>query len=155
MNDQTKVAVTISMMASMCSLSRSRFNQLIGTAFPYPLYSVATRRPFYDEELQKVCLEVRRRNCGADGKPVLFYAKQHSQAPRLTPKRKPVAKPKPQPHDDGLMDILEGVRSLGLSMTTYSQVEAAVKTAFPNGTSGISPGEVIRAVFLGLQRQDR
>ena len=31
------------------------------------------RRPFYHEELQAVCLDVRRRNCGIDGKPVLFY----------------------------------------------------------------------------------
>jgi len=26
--------------------------RLIGSAFPYPLYSVSTRRPFFDEELQ-------------------------------------------------------------------------------------------------------
>ena len=63
-------------MARMVGLSRSRFHQLIGTTFPWPLYSVSTRRPFYDEELQKCCLEVRRRNCGIDGKPVLFYSRR-------------------------------------------------------------------------------
>jgi hypothetical protein len=71
--DNTKAVVSISEMARMVGLSRSRFHQLIGTTFPWPLYAVSTKRPFYDEELQKLCLEVRRRNCGIDGKPVLFY----------------------------------------------------------------------------------
>jgi hypothetical protein len=154
MFDQMKAAVTISEMARMCSLSRSRFYQLIGTAFPYPLYSLSTKRPFFDEDQQNICLEVRRRNCGVDGRPVLFYAKQHSLTPRPMPKRKPVAKPKAPTHDDGLLDILEGVRSLGLTMTNYAQVEAAVKSAFPNGTREVPKGEVIRAVFLTLARQN-
>lgn len=154
MIEQVKAAVTISEMARMVSLSRARFYQLIGSTFPWPLYAVSTRRPFYDEELQKVCLEVRRRNCGVDGRPVLFYAKQHSLPPRPTIKRKPVAKPKAPIHDDGLLDILEGVRSLGLCMATYSQVEAAVETAFPDGMREVPQGEVIRAVFLKLARQN-
>jgi hypothetical protein len=70
------------------------------------------------------------------------------------PKRKPAVKPREHSLDDALLDILEGVRALGLTMTTYAQVEAAVKSAFPNGTSGVSPGEAIRAVFLTLARQN-
>ena len=155
MIEQTKAAITVADMARMVGLSRARFYQLIGTAFPWPVYSVTSRRPFFNEALQQVCLEVRRRNCGVDGRPVLFYARQHSQAPRPTPKRKPISRPKATVPDDGLLDILEGVRALGLTMTTYAQVEAAVRTAFPTGTSGVSAGEVIRAVFLALQRQDR
>src|SRR5262245_51023140 len=72
-------------MARMAGLSRSRVRQLIGTALPYPVYSVETRRPFYDEQAQKLCLDVRRRNCGIDGKPVLFYARY---APRAISKRR-------------------------------------------------------------------
>ena len=155
MIDQMKAAVTISEMARMVNLSRARFYQLIGTAFPWPIYSVSTKRPFFDADLQNICLEVRRRNCGADGRPVLFYAKQLSLKPRPTSRRKSVAKPKAPPPDDGLLDILEGIRALGLSMATYAQVEAAVKAAFPEGTREVSSGEVIRAVFLALQRQDR
>ena len=65
---ETKAAVTVAEMGRMCGLSRARFYQLIGATFPMPVYDVATRRPFYDEEAQKVCLEVRRRNCGIDGR---------------------------------------------------------------------------------------
>lgn len=153
MIDQVKAAVTVAEMARMVGLSRARFYQLIGTAFPYPIYSVATKRPFFNEEAQNLCLDVKRRNCGVDGRPVLFYAKQLSLNPRPTTRRKSVTKPKSASPDDGLLDILEGVRSLGLS-TTYAQVEAAVKSAFPNGTREVSSGEVIRAVFLALTRQN-
>ena len=71
---ETKAAVSCSEMARMCGLSRQRFAQLQGTTFPWPLYDVATRRPFYPEDVQKVCLEVRRRNWGIDDRPILFYA---------------------------------------------------------------------------------
>jgi hypothetical protein len=153
MSETTKAAITISDMARMVGLSRARFYQLIGTAFPWPVYSLATKRPYFSEELQRICLDVRRRNCGVDGRPVLFYARQLSLTAKPRPKRKPVAKKTPTP-DDGLLDILEGVRALGLSMTTYAQVEAVVKSAFPQGTRELPPGEVIRAVFLSLQRQN-
>ena len=84
MNAEIKAAVTVSEMSRMCGLSRARFYQLIGSAFPHPVYDVATRRPYYDEEAQKVCLEVRRRNCGINGVPILFYAKR---LPVALPKR--------------------------------------------------------------------
>ena len=155
MIDQLKAAVTVAEMARMCGLSRARFYQLIGTAFPHPVYSLVTKRPFFTQELQEVCLAVRKRNCGVDGRPVLFYARGLSLKPRPTTRRKSVAKPKAPPPDDGLLVILEGVRALGLTMVTYAQVEAAVKSAFPQGTREVSSGEVIRAVFLALQRQDR
>ena len=75
-HEPTKAAVTVAEMARMVGLSRARFYQLLGTAFPFPVYDVSTRRPAYVEEQQRVCLEVRRRNCGIDGKPVLFYARR-------------------------------------------------------------------------------
>ena len=72
MNIETKAAVTVAEMSRMCGLSRARFYQLIGNTFPWPVYDVATRRPFYDEEAQRMCLEVRRRNCGVDGDRFCF-----------------------------------------------------------------------------------
>jgi len=72
----TKAVVTVSEMAKMVGLSRARFYQLVeAEVFPAPVYQLSNRRPVYVEELQKVCLEVRRRNCGINGQPVLFYAK--------------------------------------------------------------------------------
>src|SRR6478736_5302516 len=89
---QTRAAVTVAEMARMVGLSRARFYQLIGTAFPHPLYDVATRRPVYTEEFQLTCLEVRRRNCGIDGKAILFYVRRPGttlSAPKV--RRKPTS----------------------------------------------------------------
>jgi hypothetical protein len=78
-----KTAVSISEMARIVGLSRQRFHQLIQAGvFPAPLYDIATRRPFYNEEMQQTCLEVRRRNCGINGKAVLFYSRRAVTASR-------------------------------------------------------------------------
>src|SRR5271166_3448958 len=91
---QTKAAVSVAEMAKMVRLSRARFYQLqqVGV-FPSPVYDVSTRRPIYVQELQEVCLEVRRRNCGINGKPVLFYAHRLG----ATPARPKASKPKLEP----------------------------------------------------------
>ena len=61
----------------MCGLSRQRFSQLVKAGvFPEPLRDGATGRPYYDGPGQEACLEVRRRNCGANGRVVLFYARR-------------------------------------------------------------------------------
>lgn len=148
MNDQLKAAVTIAEMARMCGLSRSRMYQLIGKAFPEPSRD-ESGRPYFDEEQQRTILEVRRRNCGIDGKPILFYAPRNSIS-GPTPKRRS----KPKPTTDEHADILEGVRALGLTAVTNTQVDQAIKESFPSGTDGVDQGEIIRGVFLSLKRQD-
>jgi hypothetical protein len=143
MGVETKTAVSVAEMTRMLGLSRARFYQLIGTAFPYPVYEVSTRRPYYDQEAQELCLEVRRRNCGIDGKPILFYA-------RRTPTTVPRKRPPSVQHLN--VELLEGLRALGLVVTS-AQVEAAIKELFPRGTP--EPGEVLRSVFVHLQKKSR
>lgn len=153
MNVELKDAVTVAEMARMVGLSRSRFYQLIGKTFPEPSRD-EQGRPFYVEEQQSVCLDVRRRNCGIDGKPILFYAARSAIAASTTrqpshqqpQKRKPAV---PQKHSE----IIDAVRALGLT-TTAAQVDQAIQNLFPNGTAGINSGEVIRAVFLSIKRQN-
>jgi hypothetical protein len=149
MSDQTKAVVSIAEMARMVGLSRGRFYQLIGTTFPAPIYDVATKRPFYPEELQLVCLEVRRRNCGIDGKPVLFYARRTTIAPKKGGSRPGAVKPR---HDDHA-DLCEGLKYLGLVTVTSAEVESAIKTLYPSGVGQTSQGEVLRALFLHLRAQ--
>ena len=143
MNIETKAAVTVAEMSRMCGLSRARFYQLIGTAFPYPVYDVSTRRPFYDEEAQRICLEVRRRNCGVDGRPILFYAKRLPVAPL---KRLP--RPAPESRNK-CSQLLDGLRALGLNASS-AQVESTVKEL---GLQGREDGEAVRAVFIHLKRK--
>jgi hypothetical protein len=148
MSDETKAVVTVVEMARMVRLSRQRLYQLMGTAFPYPLYDTGTRRPFYPADLQQVCLDVRRRNCGIDGKPVMFYATGHQ--PR---QQKPVGKRKPPARKRRYEGLIGGLTALGL-VVSQKQVAEAVKRLFPKGVEGKDQGEVLKAVFLFLKRQN-
>lgn len=149
MSDQLKSAVTVAEMARMVNLSRARFYQLMNQGvFPPPVYVVSTRRPIYVEEVQQVCLDVRRRNCGVNGQPVLFYARGNPVARTTKPTRK-ATKAK-----DQFPEIRAAVQSLGLTNASADEVTKAVKILYPNGVEGVSHPEVIRAVFLKLKRQE-
>ena len=149
--EKTKAVVTVAEMARMLGLSRARFYQLIGTALPHPIFDVRTRRPFYSEEQQRVCLEVRRRNCGIDGKPILFYARRGG-APSTSTRKSIKQKSKPSKE---LVAIIDAVRSLGLVNASADQIGSAIKILFPRGIESVDQAEVIRGVFVHLQRQNR
>lgn len=151
MIDQLKVAVTCAEMARMVSLSRARFYQLLAEGvFPQPNRSPETGRPFYDEEGQRLCLDVRRRNCGVNGKAVLFYARQ--MKPMNVPTK--TRQTKQATNDTHFEDVLDGVRALGLEQVTAKEVEQIVAELFPKGVEQADRGEVIRAVFLSKKRQE-
>lgn len=152
MTEETKAVVTVSEMARMVGLSRARFYQLQKAGiFPPPLYDVATHRPIYDEELQKVCLAVRKRNCGVNNKPILFYARRVPLTlPTSKPRKAKTTAPKIEQHPE----LVEALQALGLAGVTAAQVGAAVKEVFPQGTAGVDQAEVVRAVFLRLKRRD-
>lgn len=147
MDVELKAAITVAEMARMLGFSRSRFYQLIGKAFPQPSRD-ETGRPFYDEEAQKICLEVRRRNCGIDGRPILFYAPRSRTVSPV--KRSPKPKTEPTKHTA----VLDAVHALGLTTINAAQVDQIVKELFPSGIQQLAHGDVVRAVFLRLQRRD-
>jgi hypothetical protein len=146
-----KSAVSVAEMARMVALSRARFYQLMGSAFPFPLYDVATRRPYYPSELQEACLEVRRRNCGIDGKPVLFQRREGEVA-RMRPKQ---SGRKAAPDASRFRGLMAGLRSLGMAGVTAAQVQAALKELHVSDIENKDQGELLRAVFLHLKRQDK
>ena len=147
----SKTVVSVAEMARMVGLSRARFYQLVGEGiFPSPLYCVHTRRPFFSEEMQAVCMDVRKRNCGVNGKPILFYAARHPLGSQPRPVKKPKAEPKQK---NQYADLLDGLRGLGLDVTA-AQVEPVVKELFPAGIHNLDCGEVIRGVFLRMKRQN-
>ena len=150
MSVETKAVVSVAEMARMVGLSRARFYQLIGSAFPWPVYSLSTRRPLYDEEAQRLCLEVRRRNCGIDGRPIMFYARRLPIAsPSSRPRKLPVTR-KSEDHSE----LIEALRGLGLTTVSNDQVTAAIKEAFPNGIAAVDQTEIIRTVFVRIKRQN-
>jgi hypothetical protein len=148
---ETRAGVSVSEMARMVGLSRQRFRQLVQCGvFPQPQRDEASGRPYYDEPTQQQCLEVRKRNCGVNGQVVLFYARRLGTAPA-----KPKApKPKLEPRGKDVSALVDGLNALGLTTATAAQVQRVTEELYPQGTSGIDQGEVLRAVFLHLKRQN-
>src|SRR5262245_57731939 len=150
MSGQMKAIVTVSEMARMVGLSRARFYQLQKAGvFPAPSHQAG--RPVYTEDQQGVCLEVRRKNRGVNGEPVLFYARRRSIE---SPKRKRRADPLPAKNKD-ITAILDGLNALGLTTATAAQVFKVTEELFPQGTDGHDQAEVLRAVFLRLKRRNQ
>jgi len=143
-----KAAVSVSEMAEMCDLSRSRWYELVEAGvFPAPVVLLPIKRPVYDRTLIEKCLEIKRTGIGLSGTPVIWNRKRKSSWPTKH-MAKPVAK---EQRPDPLMEpIFEAVKSLGLT-TTLQTVTDAVVALFPTGIADQDQGDVIRKTFLYLQ----
>jgi hypothetical protein len=137
-----KPAVSVSEMAEMCALSRSRFYSLvIEGVFPQAIKFKSSKRPIYDQKLQQKCLDIRRTCIGLNGQPLLFN--------RRANKERAVKAAKPE-H----ADLLEALNELGLKTTSIIVAES-LKRAFPKGINGQDQGIVIRKLFQDIKRHER
>lgn len=149
-NIVTKSAVSVSDQSKMVALSRARFYQLVRAGvFPAPDHDPLTKRPFYSEESQRICLEVRRRNRGMNGQPILFYARRRDLGQQKAVKR--AARPKTNDHQ--YLDLIDLLSQAKL-VVTAAQVEAVVKQEFPQGTEGLDPSEVFVTVLNRIRGQN-
>lgn len=138
-----RAAVSVSEMASLCQLSRSRFHALVREGiFPRAVQPGEGKRPYYTQELIQQCLDIRRTGIGQNGRVVLFNRRTGKKADR----KRPAAQPPTAEHPE----LVESLRSLGLTATGQA-VAAAVQVVFPGGIEGVDQGEVVRKVFLHLQ----
>jgi hypothetical protein len=142
-NEYQKAAISVSEMAGLCRLSRSRFHALVRDGvFPRPVLKEPSKRPYYTAELAQRCLEIRTTGIGQHGEIVLFNRPATKRAAR-----KPAAKaPAPTEH----AELVDALRSLGL-VATVEAVTAAMRELYPAGAADINQGEVIRKVFLHLR----
>jgi hypothetical protein len=81
---------------------------------------------------------------------VVFYSKRHRPSGQSKPPRKGDQKPTTKGQYD---DVRSSLRALGLTSVKEEQVEAAMKTLFPNGVDGQDQGQVIRSLFLHIRQQ--
>lgn len=141
----TKAVVSVVEMSSMVGLSKSRFYALMQAGiFPRPTQNGSCKRPVFDLELQQKCLEIRHTGVGANAQPVLFNRKRRAST------RKPRQRPQAAVGEHG--ELVEALRSLGLT-TTPAAVQEALAELYPDGCDQIEQGEVVRAVFLHLQKR--
>ncbi|QDU29545.1 hypothetical protein ETAA8_46590 [Anatilimnocola aggregata] len=133
-------------MAEMLDLSKSRFFALVKAgSFPKAVQIESCKRPVYDSESQQKCLDIRRTGVGANGAPVLFNRKRKGGN---TPKQRRAK----EPVSGNNSEIIEALKSLGLT-ANGDAIETALRELYPNGCDGIDQGELVRQVFLRLQRK--
>src|SRR5438094_1621768 len=99
-----KAAVSVSEMCEMCSISRSRWYELVASGvFPKPVQLPSMKRPVYDRGLQEKCLEIRATGIGLNGVPVVFNRKPKRT---MKPKVQKATEEKKPDHAD-LLDALK------------------------------------------------
>ena len=144
----TKFAVSVTEMAKMAGLSRARFYQLVKKgAFPTPDKDQISGRSCYLAEKQQQILESRRKNCGIDGKPILFYSRRSDSG---KPKIKSVSL---KLQSKAITNILESLTSLNVKIST-EKLQSLLMESYPQGIDQIDPGEVVRTLFLRIKRQN-
>jgi hypothetical protein len=138
-----KAAVSVSSQCRLLKMSRSQFYWHVkrGT-FHAPLYLASNNRPYFTASMVEDNLRARGTGVTVSGEYVIFYERQPTGT--KTEGKKPKANHSP---------LLEGLGSLGL-VVTGEQVEAALETCFPKGTSGQDEANVLRIVFRHLKRSD-
>ena len=149
---QQRRILTVSDMARVLNLSRSRFYSLVEAGvFPMPLYLVKTQRPFYDETLRDQCLEIRRKGLGANGQPVFFYPKRvgpPASARSSSARKKKATKPVVDPLIERLIGLLKG---LGIENLMPEAISTALSDCFLDGVGDRSEGELVAEVFRHLR----
>jgi hypothetical protein len=131
---------SVTAMAAQVRLSRARFYELVAEgAFPRPLYSPRTNRPFYPPDLQSKCLEIRRTGIGLDGQPVIFS----------TPRQRAESQGPSGIDYDELTRMLRGMEL----RVTNRHVRKAVAELYPKGSvKGVSEESMIHDLYLHFLR---
>lgn len=139
-----KAFVSVVEMCELLEISKSRFYSLMQMGiFPQPVRHASCKRPVFDSDLQRKCLEIRQTGIALNGQPVLFNKK-----------RKKASQPKPRngrpPITEEQSEMIDAMKSLGLTVGA-EEVQTAMRELFPTGYAGIDQGEVIRRIFLHLR----
>ena len=141
-----RAAVSVSQMARMLSMSRSRFYELMTKGvFLMPIYSVATKRGFFSREMQERNLQVRVEQIGINGEFVLFQERRPGpqvEQPARSPRRR----------DARATALMQGLKSLGLETVDAAAVERALTACYPNGVNGTDETTILRTIFRHLRR---
>ena len=143
--NEYREAMNVAETARLISMSRSRFNQLLGSVFPLPKRD-EQGRPYFDRDQQIQIVDIRRTNKGMDGRPILFRATGTRSSTPRKPRTKSPSTPK---HEHA--DLLNAVRSLGLASATRKDVEQSLSSLFPDGHLPVDQGDLIRQVFLSIK----
>ena len=139
-------------MAAMLHLSVSRYRQLMRAGvMHWPIYDLHSKRPFFNADMIEQNLDCKRRNCGLNGQPVLFYTARASSAPTSSPRKRKTKQPKPK-NKSKHADMIDRLQAMGVEATA-EQIETILKDAFPADAGASADDDAkLRAVFQRLRR---
>ena len=137
LQNEFKSVCSVAELARKLGLSRARFYELQETGvFPRPVYCIRTKRPFYPQDMQQVCMEIRKTGIGLNGIPVVFYAVRKTKTSKT--------KERPTTVDQ---EVVEALKQMGLKVTGR-EITKAIESLYP---AGLKPeknkGATIRDLF--------
>lgn len=147
----SKAYLSCADVARKLGLSRQRFWQLRKEGvFPKPQVDQESGRAYYSDDQLALCMDLRKRNVGMNGKIVLFYSVRSTASLPKPAKTKAVKKSATSKHTA----ILDSLKALGLASVADSDIASAIVSVFPGGVAGVDHGELVRAIFLHVQRKE-
>jgi hypothetical protein len=148
-----KAVCSVSELAQALGLSRARFYQLVRLGFfPSPIYDLRTKRPYYPQELQQICHEVRRTNIGHNGLPILFYGSRQKDVPSPPNSPYSATKPKVPPLNPLYRELAGALGNMGLQGISPEQVQEAVRTLHLEAKiHDLDSGILIRELYRHLK----
>jgi len=151
-SNSRKAFCSVSEMARILRLSRARFYQLTEKGkFPPAIYDIQTKRPYYNQDLQEICINIKNSNIAFDNTPMLFYSPRKKKAedqniPTPSKKVNPSKQLNPQ-----YEDWVETLQQMGLRHVTYDQVETAVKELYA-GDLPEDEGTILREIYQYIKK---
>ena len=147
-----KALCSVSQMAEILDLSRAQFYNLMKEGvFPYPIYSLKNRRPFYDLKLQQICIEIRETGISYSGDYILFYSKKNNQNDNS--KNSSTSKESNKSENNSqYKELIATLNMMGLEVNNI-QVQEAAQALYPNGIDTEDQGVVIRDIFRFLKKR--
>lgn len=150
--NQENCMKTMTEMAKSLNLSRTRFHALVKDGyFPQPKRADNSSRPYFDNELQDLCFEVKRTRKGVNGKVIVFQRKPGEE--KSLSSHKVLTKPpkEKQKMSEKLKTLMTSLKDFGLDVDR-EKVEQAVAALYPEGIDSVPMEEVVRAVFVELAK---
>jgi hypothetical protein len=144
-----KAAYSVTEVARLCNISRTRFYDLIRDGvMPMPVYCIYTKRPIYTADLAALCVRVKETNVGIDGRYVIFYTRRAEQPVEAQPSR--TRTPARTAADPLTQELSETLRRMGIR-SSDAEISAAITTQCLNGPAEATFEADLRAVFDRLR----
>lgn len=152
-DDNLPEYLSISQMAQLMNLSRSRIYQLIEQGILLkPVYLLNNKRPVFTKEMAIRNIEVKSKNQGINGEILLFYSGRKTNHAASKKKARKVTESVAK--NNQYAELIDALESLGLNGVSPAQVDSAIRVCFPDTIPDPNDDETLATIFRYLKRQN-